>query len=370
MAAKNVLGIIFSNSYDESIPQLTALRTMGSVPFAGRYRLIDFQLSGMVNSGITKVGVLCNSNYRSLMDHIGNGKSWDLARKKEGLNLLPPFSLPDSGNFKGKTDALYGSLGYISNSGKEYVLLTDCNVVCNVDYDKMLKYAAEKNADAVFAYHHGTPSNIKNTMEFAVEPDGKIASASFTDGLSGEKDYSINVVLIKRILLERLLHTAHSAGISDLETVFIGSFPGIRAFGYKQDGFVRVIDSLESFYRANMLLLNSGERERLFKKDKPVYTKTGDRAPTFYGIEANVKNSLIADGCNIEGVVENSILFRNVTVEKGAVVRNSIIMQGTFISEKCDLNCVIADKSVFFRANKSIKGDENYPIYIGKGIKI
>ncbi len=178
MAINDVLGIIFSNANDEAVPELTSLRTMGSVPFAGRYRLIDFPLSSMVNSGITKVGVITNSNYRSLMDHIGNGNSWDLARKRDGLTILPPFNAPSAGIYSGKADALYGSIGYISDSGKDYVLLVDCNIICSINYEDMLKFAQKKNADMVIASAYGLPPHLPDTMEYAFDETGNMLTIS------------------------------------------------------------------------------------------------------------------------------------------------------------------------------------------------
>ena len=206
MAVKNVLGIIFSNAHDEALSELTAMRTMGSVPFAGRYRLIDFPLSSMVNAGIPQVGIITKSNYRSLMDHVGNGKPWDLSRKRGGLTLLPPFNTPETGIFKGKADALYGSISYISDSGMDYVVLCDTNVICNVDYDAMIKEHIAKNADITIAYANGLPPKIASATELVVDADGRITEDKFVDCYSADVNYSLKTMVIGRVLLERLLH--------------------------------------------------------------------------------------------------------------------------------------------------------------------
>ena len=370
MAAKNVLGIIFSNSFDEAIPQLTSLRTMGSVPFGGRYRLIDFTLSDMVNAGIPQVGVICNNNYRSLMTHIGNGKDWDLSRKREGLNLLPPFSLPESGACKGKVDALYNYISYIGESGKEYVALTDCNAICSVNYSELLKFTTSNNADITLCYCKGLPAKLAGATEICVDEGGSVTGLSLIDNFEKETAFLTKTMLIKRTLLERLLHEAHSQGIGDIEALLISNLPHIKAYGFEQKGYVKVVDSLQSYFDASLDLLNKENRKLLFNSDRPVYTKTGDNVPTFYGVSSSVKNSLIADGCIIEGEVENCILFRGVTVAKGAKVKNSILMKGTYVGEGCALSCVITDKSVVFKQNKTLSGDLNYPLYIGKGIII
>ena len=370
MSAKNVLGIIFSNAYDEVIPQLTALRTMGSVPYAGRYRLIDFPLSNMVNAGITQVGVIANSNYRSLMDHVGNGKPWDLSRKHEGLKILPPFSLPSTGRYAGKAEALYGSIDYISDSGKDYVLLSDCNFISSIDYDDMVKYTVSKDADIVLAYSEKIPQALENATEYEIDKDGRITGSEYIDCYSSPVNYSLKTMMIRRTLLERLLHEGNSKRIADIEELVILNIKHVKVYGYKVEGYAKVISSLQSYYEANMDLLKPEVRKEIFAGERPVYTKTGDRVPTFYGITADAKNSLIADGCKIEGEVENSIIFRGVTVAKGAKVKNSIIMQNTIISENANLECVICDKDVVVKPGKKLCGAENYPVCVGKGTVI
>lgn len=370
MSVKNVLGIIFSNAYDEVLPELTALRTMGSVPFAARYRLVDFPLSNMVNAGISQVGVITKSNYRSLMDHIGNGKPWDLSRKREGLTLLPPFNTPSIGMISGKVDSLYGSISYITKSGKDHVLLADCNVVCNMDYEKLVKYHIAKDADVTIAYAKGNPPSTENGTELILDGEGRVTGTSLIDCFSGNVNYSLKLMVIRRTLLERLLHEAHSAKIEDFETLIANNVKHLRVYGYEQTGFIRVLSSLQAYYDISMELLKAENRKALFTPERPVYTKVSDQVPSVHGIGANVKNSLIADGCRIYGEVENSILFRGVTVEKGAKIKNSIVMQNTFVGENSTLECVIIDKSAVVKPNKMLCGAVNYPVYIGKGIVI
>ncbi len=370
MSAKNVLGIIFSNAYDEVLPQLTALRTMGSVPFAGRYRLIDFPLSNMVNAGISKVGVITKSNYRSLMDHIGTGKPWDLSRKREGMTLLPPFSFANLGVPAGKADALYGSISYISDSNKDYVLLTDCNIICNMDYSDMIKAHIAKNADITLAYAKGVPPMIPGACEFEIDANGKVLSDTLVECYTGETIYSLKTMIIGRTLLERLLHEAHSARIEDFETILSNNVKHLNVYGYEVKGYVKVLESLQSYYDANMEILKSENRKQLFDAERPFFTKVRDQVPAFYGMESKVSNSLIADGCKIEGEVENSILFRGVTVAKGAKVKNAIIMQDSFVGENASVESVIFDKKVIVKPNKKLCGDSSYPVYVGKGIVI
>lgn len=366
MAANNVLGIIFSNAYDEVLPELTALRTMGSVPFAGRYRLIDFPLSNMVDAGITKVGVITKSNYRSLMDHLGTGKPWDLSRKREGMTLLPPFNTPESGMFRGKLDALYGSIDYISRSDKEFVLLTDCNVICSIDYEDMLAEHIASNADITVAYAKGLPPKVKNSTEFLIDKNGKVTGETLVDCYSSSVNYSLKIMLIRRTLLERFLHESRTSGRDDFESILPRNISLLNVHAYEQKGFVRVLESLRSYYDISLELLKPENRKALFTPDRPVFTKVRDQIPAIYGIGADVSNSLIADGCRIDGTVENSILFRGVTVAKGAVVRNSIVMQSSYIGEGAKVESVITDKSVVVKSGRTLCGAPPSPFISAK----
>ena len=371
MTGKNVVGIVFSNAYDECVSELTGIRTMGSVPFACRYRLIDFALSNMVNSGIEKVGVLTKSNYQSLMDHVGTGKPWDLSRKNDGLFILPPFSTNETGGNRDKLASLKGSMGFISRSNEEYVLLTDCNTVINLDIEALMDYHNEKNADMTIVYKNGKKPNLKDVMVLDLDADNKAEKVTISPVTDTNVNFSLNVILMKKALLERLINDAISLNYKDFESDIIQrNVENLNVYGYEAKGYSAVIESMESYFKVNMELLNPENCDDLFNADRPIYTKVRDDMPAIYGIGSDVKNSLIADGCIIEGTVENSILFRGVRVEKGAVVKNSIVMQDVFVAQNATLNCVVADKSVVITPNKTLSGAENYPVYIGKEIVI
>lgn len=366
MKVNHVLGIIFSNAYDEVLGELTSLRTMGSVPFAGRYRLIDFVLSGMVNCGIDKVGVITKSNYQSLMDHLGTGKPWDLSRKTGGLFLLPPFNRDQLGEHRNKIDALNNILSFIKKSVEEYVLLTDCNIVGNPMYAKLLEAHIEKGADITVAYRHGKIPNLKNIMTFEFGEDQRVTAVAVNEHAE-EADYSMNALIVNKKLLEELIENAAIHGIESYEKSIIqANVENLKIYGYKIENFALPIDSLESYYKANMALLERDNCRSLFDGARPVYTKLRDDMPTTYGIDCKAVNSLIADGCLIEGEVENCVLSRGVKVQKGAKVKNSIIMQDAVIKAGADLNCVILDKNVVVEEGKTLSGSSEFPVYVGK----
>ena len=371
MTGKNIVGIIFSNAYDECLPELTGLRTMGSIPFAGGYRLIDFALSNMVNAGIEKVGVITKANYQSLMDHLGTGKPWDLSRKTGGMFLLPPFSTADAGNNGDKIASLRGIMGFINQSKEEYVLLSDCNSIFNVDIEQLMDFHTEKQADITIAYKNGKAPVLNDVMVMDTDTDGKVTNVAV--GLHGDDDvnYSLNVILMKKSLIERLMNEAISQNYNDFEANIIQRNVGkLSIYGFEVKGYAAVIDSMKSYFKISMDLLDIENRSELFNRSRPVYTKIKDDMPATYRIGSKVNNSLIANGCIIEGEVENSIIFRGVRIGKNAVVKNSIVMPESYVAAGATLNFTIIDKNSVITPNKTLSGADNYPIYVGKGIMI
>lgn len=372
MRGNNVLGIIFSNSQDQSVSELTAMRTMGSVPFGGRYRMIDFMLSSMVNANIGKVGVVTNVNYQSLMDHIGSGKPWDLSRKREGLFFLPPFGHSGTGMYQSRIEAIKNIMHFIKQSKEEYVVLADCNFACNLDLQKALDYHSESGADITTVYNHGVvPKNISQSLVFNVDQGGRISDIVISPTLSGEMDYSIHTYIMGKALLERLINDAVSRNYNNFaQDILQRNESNLKIMGYRVESFCAPIDSLQSYYDANMALLDPATCSSLFRQDAPVYTKIRDDMPARYGLGSHVKNCLVADGCIIEGEVENCVLFRGVHIGKDARVKNSIIMQDSIIGAGASLNHMIIDKRVTVKQNVSLSGAPTYPVYIGKGIII
>lgn len=369
----SVLGLIFANMHDSHVADLTKARTMGSILFGGRYRLIDFPLSNMVNSGIDEVGVITKSNYQSLLDHLGSGREWDLARKKGGLHLLPPFSHVGSGMYRGRLEALYGIWDFVEKSIADYVLLSDCDIVTTIDYEDVVKRHIESLADITVVYGRCIVSmeQAKCATVFAVNEDGRIYDVLINPQISGACDVSLNMYVISKKFLKNIVMEAMSRSLYSFERdVLQARVRDYKVIGYRHDRYFSKIDSMNSYYKANMALLDPKVREKLFLEETPIYTKIRDSAPAKFGFESSVKNSLIADGCIIEGTVENSVLFRGVKVGKGAVVKNSILMQDTEIGQKCDINYVITDKNVMIGNYRLLTGSQFYPLFVGKGASI
>ena len=367
--AASAIGVIFSNTHEENVPELVRRRTMASIPYGGRYRIIDFALSNMVNSGITTIGLVTSNNYRSLIDHIGSGKDWDLARKDGGIILLPPFSEKNDKLYTTRLEALASLRGFLGRRKEEYVVLTDCDGVAKFDIADIIRAHEEKKADITLVTHYGKIANRSEFLLVNADENGRINEVKLTPHLTAEEKANvyINLMVIKRQFLLNLVEDSVAHGYNSLESdILVKQLDTIKIYQYDFKGYYAGIDSMSAYYKHNLELLDKEVRDELFG-DRDIYTKVRDSAPSKYGENAVVKNSLISDGCEIEGIVENSILFRGVKVSKGAVVRNSIIMQDNMIGEHTSLNCVITDKNVVIGDRKTLSGCSTLPYFIQKG---
>lgn len=372
MNGKDVLGIVFANTDDDVISEITGVRSMASVPFGGGYRLVDFVLSNMVNAGVTKVGIVTNNNYQSLMDHIGSGKPWDLSRKKEGIYFLPPFNAEAIENYNAsRIGAIKNILHFLQKSNKEYVFMTDCTYVANLDLDEIFDYHEASGSDITQLYLHGKTPALKDVPILEKLEDGRVTKMSLGAAEGKVTDFALKAVIMKKSLLESLVSVSYAKGLVSFEKdIIMKNIKKLNINAFEIKGFCKVIDSVKSYFDANFSLLEPCNYKALFCKDRPVYTKVYDDMPTVYGLGSDVSGSLVADGCIIEGEVENCILFRDCRVEKGAVVKNSILMPRCFIAQDATVNYCIADKAVAVRSGKSLSGADTYPLYIGKNIHI
>ncbi len=372
MRSNDCMGLVFPNVHDSLMFEMTEHRSMGSVPFGARYRMIDFPLSLLINAGVTKVGVLARSNYRSLMDHLGTGKPWDLDRKKGGLFILPPFAYGE-GTFTGHIDALNNARDFIEHSVQNYVALCDCDVLTNFSFEDMMDEHVKSGADITIAYKKGVmPEDPHNLMDFTFDKDGKVIDVKIDSKSKEIKNYSLDVTIMERKLLLKLIDecTAHSRNsISrDMIQANVGTL-NIR--GYEVTGYAEIIDGPDAYFRVNReLLSDKKKRDMLFDRERPVLTKTRDDMPTKYGLESSVMGSLIGDGCIIEGTVKDSVIFRGVTIGKGAVVENCVVMQDSVVESGAVIRNVTLDKNVTVSENVTLCGSPAYPMYIRKGSKV
>ncbi len=369
------LGIIFPNSYDTLMPELANERLMASIPFASRYRMIDFVLSSMVNSGIDNVSLIVRKNYLSLLDHLGSGREWDLTRKNGGLNIVPPFSQKTSKIYGGRVDALIGIVGFLKRQKEEYVVMSDANLAVNFDFRALIDEHIASGADVTVAYRKaGLPTTNLDAFSSEEElyytlkvEDGRVKKIKINEVGEGLHDISMNMYVLRREFLIELIAEAYVKGNFYFERdILLPQVDKINIHAFEFTGYVSAFHDLRSYFKESMSLLEGDNLKALFG-GAPIYTKIRDDNPTRYKDGAKVKNIMAADGCIIEGEVENCILFRGVKIGKGAKVKNCILMQDTVVEDGVSIEYAVSDKNVTITENTSLKGTESFPIYIGKG---
>lgn len=372
---QDALGIIFPNSYDNQVPELVSERLMASIPFASRYRMIDFLLSSMVNCGIDNVSVIVRKNYRSLMRHLGSGREWDLTRKNGGLNIVPPFAEKTVKVYNGRVEALASVLEFLKMQKEKYVIISDANIVANFDFNAMIDAHITSGADVTIAYkREEIPEGFMNLqptltsdLYYTLELDpasSRVTHIKTNPKDQGPQNFSMNMYLIDRELLIEQITTAYAHGFSYFERdILAPQLETLKVCGYEYTGYTARISDKNSYFYENMRLLQDENLSALFDRS-PIYTRVRDDNPTRYIGKSKVKNSMVADGCVIEGEVENCILFRGVKVGQGSVVKNCILMQDTTIMNNVEMEYVITDKEVTVSTGKELKGNDNFLIFI------
>ncbi|PLS01972.1 sugar phosphate nucleotidyltransferase [Neobacillus cucumis] len=334
---RKLLGVIDATIYHEDLEDLLVHRPLAALPFGGRYRIIDFVLSNMVNSGIRSVAIFPKMQYRSLMDHLGSGKNWDLNRKRDGLFFFPSPIVDSDENKVGSFEHFAANIDYFYRSTQEYAIISNCNTISNMEFRPILEWHNEAKCDITEIRHQ----------------DGR----------------SMEMYLIKTSLLINLIETRHETGYTCMKDVVTDLSEKYSICHYEYKGYAVIIDSIDSYFSTSMKLLDPQIWKQLFLKDQPIITKVKDEPPTKYIKESIVKNAMIANGCHISGTVENSIVARGVKIGKGAVIKNCIIMQKCQIEENCHLDSVILDKDVRVEAGTYLVGTAHAPYVIRKGTK-
>lgn len=365
----NTAGLILSEN-SAYLGSLTEKRSIAALPFAGRYRLIDFVLSNMVNSGITNVGVVCKYKYSSLMDHLGSGNEWDLNRKKGGLYIIPPYSLVDVQG-EGNIDLIASASDFIKKSKQDYIALSNGNVVANMNLDPVKEFHEKNNADVTIVYYEDTEADnrtLSNHTILQMDDDSRVTGIEVRPLRPKTKNVSMSLMLIGREFLQYTIAEAVARGEHNfVKDILVKNLSNLKICGYEFDGYVGYVDSLRAYYETNMDMLDEDIRKEIFDPKRPIYTKIKDQVPTKYSDQASVHNSLIADGCQIEGDVQDSIIFRGVKIAKGTNVSNCIVMQDSIVESGSELNYVILDKDVMVRDRSRLVGQVQHPMIIGKG---
>lgn len=361
--------ILFADSYEKiEMNELAGNRTLASVPFGARYRLVDYILSSLVNGNVNNIGIVTRNKYGSLMDHVGWGKDWDLNRKNSGIKFLTPFIHDTSSALiSNRIEALNSVLEFIKTSLGEYCILSDANIVMNIDFKKFMNFHEEKGADITVAYKKMKPDI--NELEITLDENSRVCDTLFHQyGQDEVKNVELNIVMLKKDLLISLIEKGMTYGWYSLKkNVIAHGFSDYKIFAYEIEGYTSVIKSAQDFYVSNMHLLNKDVRMGLFHGKGQILTRIKDSVPTMYGENSVVKNSLIADGSEIDGEVDSCVLFRDVIIKKGAKIKNSILMQGVVVESNTTLDHVIADKDVIISGDKNLSGSSKFPFIITKG---
>lgn len=362
----NYMSILSLNENDENIKSLTKARPLASIPIAGRYRIIDFTLSNLVNSGIQNIGILTQGKSRSLIDHLGSGKPWDLDRKINGLFI---FNFGGVISTLSDIEMLKGNMEYLYRSKQEKVILCSSAMVCNIDFEKAAKFHEHSNKDITIIYkkiNDGT-NHFLNCDVLNIGESNSVLSVGKNTGIEDNQNISMEMFIMNKSLLINILNNCIKTGYaSSLKEWIYKNISKFSANAYEFKGYVEYINSIKTYYKVNMDMLNLDINRELFFKNGLIYTKVKDEAPTKYFNDCSVSNSLIANGSLIQGYVENSIIARRVIILKGAKIKNCIIMQNCIINENADLTNVIIDKNVTIDANTVLKGGNEFPLVIEK----
>lgn len=360
-------GLIFADDSRIQLGELTLPRALAAVPFGGRYRIIDFLLSNMVNTGITQVGVSTFNKYKSLMDHLGTGSPWDLDRKTQGLSILPPYLTSDT--YSGSND-ISGLLNYFRGTKRKFVVVCGSSAIFNTRFNDLIDQHETSGADATVLYTRETGSIASPNLVLELDRRSRVKSVLQDPSNLGSGAYKsfLGVMVMERERFINLLADFLSrgqAGVDFMTFLKLAETLNIRGLEYK--GAVLRIHSVQTYFSSTMKTLTPSYRTAIYGSELPVYTKVKDESPTYYSSESEVNGCLVSDGCEIHGVLENSLLFRGVTVAPGAQLKNCIVFQNATISEGCVLENCILDKDCTIRPGIRLIGQEGYPVVIGKG---
>lgn len=363
-------GIIFSNIYDGALGELTAQRTVASLPFGGRYRQIDFVLSSMVNSGITSVGVITKYNYQSLMDHLGSCEEWDLNSKTGGLYIIPPFASGRSDIYHGKLEALYTALNFLELQTSEYIVLSDTITICNIDYRKVLDNHIASGKDVTAIAYPPRHNSNNYPVVYELDKDNSAKKITITSNANENSLVGVGMFIMKREALIEVVKESISLGLYHFEKDFLQKYFNegkITVNVYEFEGVILRNRDIATYLKNNILLTDENIRNGLHRPSAPIYTKVRDEIPTYYGETSEVDECIVADGCRIFGKIKNSVLFRDVTVEENVEIVGSIVMQGSEIKKGAYIENAIIDKNVTITEGTRLIGVPNNPIIIKKG---
>ena len=366
----NVMGIIFAN--DATLGALTNKRTMASLPYGGRYRLVDFHLSNMAAAGVQHVGIITRHNYQSLINHIGSGEEWGLELEQGGLEFLTPYAMSATDSYHGKLGALHEAMDFLDYGPQDdYVIICDSAIISNINLQKVLASHIASGKDVTVVTKAGIANGSKQ-LDLALKLDEKGEIADVAVDYIAPADYlaSMDIFVMSKKYLRGVVREFIARNLFHMDRdLILGQWQknNISINVYPFEGVALFNDSLNEYFKNSLALTNPEVRNDLFGGNHPVFTKVRDRVPSYYGENCDIKNSILADGCMLEGQVENSVLFRQVAIGANAQVQNCVIMNDTVVGEDCQLQYVILDKDVVVRPGAKLCGTPNHPLVIKRG---
>lgn len=358
------VGIINLDENENKMNELVKSRPLAAVPFAGRYRIIDFILSNMTNSGIDTIGIFAKNKSRSLLEHLSNGRPWDLHRKQGGLKV---FNFGDIDPFYEDVNNFNENLEFLRRSCYEYVLLAPSYMICNIDFERAIDAHIKSENDITVIYKNvdNTDGKFSHCQMLKKDENGKIIAIRRSCGAKSDVDISMEMYIMKRELFIKIVDDSVKSGLYKKVKEYIqGNIEELNMGGYEFKGYLACINSVNNYYNASMDLLKDEVYTELFSSGNKIYTRVKDEPPTQYSGNAKVENSMIANGCHIEGTVKNSLIFRKVTVSQGVELNNCVIMQNTIIKKNAKLINVIVDKGRMILENEDCSGSDSLPLVI------
>lgn len=352
------------------IGDLNAQRTVASTSFLGRYAFMDFTLSNFANSGIDDIGILAKEHVRSLIQHISYGHPWNDNTKLGGLALL--YDEPH-GNMEGYNhdiNNLLENFWFLKRSTADVVVIAPAHIIYRLDFRPLIEEHVKNNNKITLVYHklHNARQEFIGEDVCTIDENGLLEDLNTNQGKDDEVDISLQTYIIDKEVLKGLLQvgskTSSFYNLRDTIKLLCKDMP---IHTVEHEGYVRCFDSLTHYLSQSIELLDRDTRSQLFDEDWDIYTKTYDTPPAKYGINSDISNSFISNGCQVEGTVKNSILSRDVIVSKGAVIENSVILSGTYISEDTHLSNVVVDKEARLLHSKDLRGTKENPLLIKRG---
>lgn len=358
------IGIVNLDENENRMNELVKNRTLASVPFAGRYRIIDFILSNMTNSGIDTIGIFTKNKSRSLLEHLSNGRPWDLHRKQGGMKV---FNFGNIDPFYEDVNNFSENIEFLKHSKCEYILLTSSYMICNIDFSKALKKHKKSGNDITMVYKNvdNSTSKFDNCQIIKRDENGRVIAIRKNSANNKNVDINMEMYIMKKELFIQIVEESVNSGLYKKVKEYIQiNIDDLKVGGYEFNGYLACVNSVSNYYDANMDLLNVEVNKELFHSENRIYTKVKDEPPTQYSPSAKVENSMIANGCHIEGTVKNSLIFRKVKVQPGVELNNCVVMQNTIIEKNAKLINVIVDKGGIIMENEDKTGSESLPLVI------